>query len=130
MVRLIWFCLAGGIVFSEGFLFAQGSGLAAAEARQPNIVWIVGENFSNDFACYGQANVRTPNLDGLRIDPIKDHRIQVWRSLAKALDDGVGPRMAWIAVKQMSLNKHEQEALDNLKVAARRRGLTVNMNEQ
>lgn len=71
MVRLIWFCLAGGIVFSEGFLFAQGSGLAAAEARQPNIVWIVGENFSNDFACYGQANVRTPNLDGLAAEGIR-----------------------------------------------------------
>lgn len=35
-----------------------------AESR-PNILWIVGENFSNDLGCYGQANVSTPNLDGL-----------------------------------------------------------------
>lgn len=34
-------------------------------AKRPNILWIVGENFSNDFGCYGQANVATPNLDGL-----------------------------------------------------------------
>ena len=37
----------------------------AGEAARPNILWIVGENFSNDLACYGQANVATPNLDQL-----------------------------------------------------------------
>ena len=37
---------------------------ASAEKR-PNILWIVGENFSNDLACYGQKNVETPNLDRL-----------------------------------------------------------------
>ena len=31
----------------------------------PHILWIVGENFSLDLACYGQKNVRTPNLDRL-----------------------------------------------------------------
>lgn len=38
--------------------------LAGAE-KQPNILWIVGENFSNDLGCYGQPNVATPNLDAL-----------------------------------------------------------------
>ncbi|MEM6689006.1 MAG: sulfatase [Planctomycetota bacterium] len=37
----------------------------AAGNAQPNILWIVGENFSNDLACYGQANVATPHLDAL-----------------------------------------------------------------
>ena len=36
------------------------------DARErPNILWIVGENFSNDLGCYGQANVATPYLDTL-----------------------------------------------------------------
>jgi len=35
------------------------------EASPPNIVWIVGENLDLDLGCYGQENVRTPNLDGL-----------------------------------------------------------------
>lgn len=34
-------------------------------AKKPNILWIVGQNFSLDFACYGQENVSTPNLDRL-----------------------------------------------------------------
>jgi arylsulfatase A-like enzyme len=40
------------------------AGSANAEQR-PNILWIVGENFSNDLACYGQKNVATPHLDDL-----------------------------------------------------------------
>ncbi|MFP6878548.1 MAG: sulfatase [Roseibacillus sp.] len=43
-----------------------GSGLASSvSARKPNILWIVGENFALDLACYGQKNVLTPNLDAL-----------------------------------------------------------------
>jgi len=37
----------------------------ADAAKKPNILWIVGENFSLDLACYGQKNVSTPNLDRL-----------------------------------------------------------------
>ena len=40
-------------------------------AAQPNIVWLVGENFSNDLACYGQDNVATPNLDGMAAEGIR-----------------------------------------------------------
>ena len=38
---------------------------------QPNILWIVGENFSLDLACYGQKNVKTPNLDQLAMDGVR-----------------------------------------------------------
>lgn len=37
----------------------------AAALEKPNILWITGENFSNDLGCYGQENVATPNLDAL-----------------------------------------------------------------
>lgn len=36
-----------------------------AESSRPNILWIIGENFSNDLGCYGQQNVATPHLDAL-----------------------------------------------------------------
>lgn len=38
---------------------------------RPNILWIVGENFSNDLACYGQSNVATPHLDALAAKGIR-----------------------------------------------------------
>lgn len=38
---------------------------------RPNIVWIIGENFSNDLACYGQSNVATPNLDRLADEGVR-----------------------------------------------------------
>lgn len=34
-------------------------------AQRPNIVWIVAENFSLDFGCYGAAQVSTPHIDAL-----------------------------------------------------------------
>lgn len=37
----------------------------AHAAERPNVLWIVGENFSNDLGCYGQRNVATPHLDAL-----------------------------------------------------------------
>ncbi|MEM9643826.1 MAG: sulfatase [Planctomycetota bacterium] len=40
-------------------------------AKTPNILWIVGENFSNDLGCYGQANVATPHLDALATSGIR-----------------------------------------------------------
>ena len=38
---------------------------SSAAEKRPNILWIVGENFSTDLACYGQQNVATPHLDVL-----------------------------------------------------------------
>ncbi|MEO0416102.1 MAG: sulfatase, partial [Verrucomicrobiota bacterium] len=42
-----------------------GCSLLFAESRPPNILWVIGENFSNDLGCYGQKNVSTPHLDQL-----------------------------------------------------------------
>jgi arylsulfatase A-like enzyme len=52
-------------LFALLFPFADGQRIHAEAADKPNILWIIGENFSNDLACYGQANVATPNLDAL-----------------------------------------------------------------
>ncbi len=40
-------------------------------AKPPNILWIVGENFSLDFGCYGAENVVTPNLDRLAQEGVR-----------------------------------------------------------
>ena len=36
-----------------------------ARSQPPNVLWIVGENLALDLGCYGEKNVRTPNLDAL-----------------------------------------------------------------
>jgi arylsulfatase A-like enzyme len=53
---------AGALVVIVCWL--SGTAVSAAE-RRPNILWIVGENFSTDLGCYGRENVATPHLDAL-----------------------------------------------------------------
>ena len=43
--------------------------------KQPNILWIVGENLKLDLGCYGAQNVQTPNLDRLAADGIRYTRV-------------------------------------------------------
>ncbi|WP_395749562.1 sulfatase [Prosthecobacter sp.] len=40
-------------------------------ARNPNILWLVGENLSHDLGCYGAKNVHTPNLDRLAKEGVR-----------------------------------------------------------
>lgn len=53
--------------FFAAFLAAS----SAIAADRPNILWITGENFSNDLGCYDQPNVATPNLDALAAEGIR-----------------------------------------------------------
>ena len=38
---------------------------SAAEVKRPNILWLIGEDFSPHLGCYGTKEVWTPNLDKL-----------------------------------------------------------------
>ena len=38
---------------------------AALETARPNIVWIVVEDMSLPFGCYGEQDIATPNVDQL-----------------------------------------------------------------
>jgi N-sulfoglucosamine sulfohydrolase len=38
---------------------------AAEKQERPNILWLIGEDFSADLGCYGTKEVWTPNLDAL-----------------------------------------------------------------
>lgn len=43
----------------------HSSAAAAAKAKRPNILWIIGEDLGPEFACYGTPEVWTPNVDAL-----------------------------------------------------------------
>src|SRR3954447_24067729 len=38
---------------------------ARAPARRPNIVWIIVDDMSPNFSCYGETMIRTPHVDRL-----------------------------------------------------------------
>ncbi len=65
-VRVEEYCMTKKLTFLASFCLA-GSLFAA----QPNILWIVGENFDLDLGCYGAKNVSTPNLDRLAAQGIR-----------------------------------------------------------
>src|SRR4051795_12611149 len=47
-----------------GFVLAPA--VAAAEPlRKPNIVWIIVDDMSPNFSCYGETTIRTPHVDRL-----------------------------------------------------------------
>lgn len=56
-------------------LSAFASVATAADAKRPNILWLVGENITHDLGCYGEKNVRTPNLDRLAAEGVRYTRV-------------------------------------------------------
>jgi arylsulfatase A-like enzyme len=54
-------------------LLLPDSQLSAGEDR-PNIVWIVVEDMSLPFGCYGEQDIRTPNVDALAREGIRFER--------------------------------------------------------
>ena len=52
-------------------LFAcDDKGNNQTDLKQPNIIWLMAEDMSNDLACYGMEGVQTPNLDKLASEGI------------------------------------------------------------
>jgi len=43
----------------------------AGEARKPNILWIIAEDFSPDLGCYGEPAVQTPRIDALAAEGVR-----------------------------------------------------------
>jgi arylsulfatase A-like enzyme len=63
---------------SSAILLASFGLLALAApslARQPNILWLIGENLSHDLGCYGAADVHTPHLDRLASEGVRYTRV-------------------------------------------------------
>jgi arylsulfatase A-like enzyme len=53
------------------FLAALFARTAATAAERPNIVWILVDDMSAHFACYGETAIRTPNVDRLASEGIR-----------------------------------------------------------
>ena len=45
--------------------------LFAAPAKKPNIVWIIVDDMSANFSCYGETAISTPNVDKLAANGIR-----------------------------------------------------------
>src|SRR3954471_17188690 len=56
------------------FLVALPLGVSDGAEKQPNILWLIGENLSHDLACYGGPNVHTPHLDRLAKEGVRYKR--------------------------------------------------------
>jgi arylsulfatase A-like enzyme len=61
MNRLILAALLPFILHPSSFIASA----TAAEAKRPNILWLIAEDFSPHLGCYGTKEVWTPNLDRL-----------------------------------------------------------------
>ncbi len=48
-----------------------GAVRAAQGTERPNIVWIIAEDMSPDFGCYGQKTIETPNVDRLAAEGVR-----------------------------------------------------------
>lgn len=58
--------------FVVGLAVISLSGFANAEQRkQPNVLWIIAEDFSPDLGCYGDRVVRSPNIDRLAREGVR-----------------------------------------------------------
>jgi arylsulfatase A-like enzyme len=62
MSRLFLFSVVLGVIL--GSLLPPAT-LAAEPAKQPNIVWIIVDDMSANFSCYGEKLIRTPHVDRL-----------------------------------------------------------------
>lgn len=58
-------------------LVALGSVVSgsAADAKRPNILWLIAEDFSPDLGCYGTKEVWSPNLDRLAAQGMRFNRM-------------------------------------------------------
>ncbi len=65
-MTLLRCCLAG--------LFAAGAMAAAAPDERPNIVWIVVDDMSANFSCYGEELISTPHVDRLAREGVRFSR--------------------------------------------------------
>jgi len=63
-VLLLWFTASA--VFADA-----RSASAAPSAGRPNIVWIIPDDMSAHFSCYGETAIDTPNVDRLAANGVK-----------------------------------------------------------
>ncbi len=63
-------CVAAPVVLT-GAATLDASAKSAGNGKRPNIVWIVVEDMSPHFGCYGETTIQTPNVDRLAAEGTK-----------------------------------------------------------
>jgi len=58
-------------------LLLMCAGLPMWSAERPNILWIISEDMSAHFGCYGETAIRTPNVDRLASEGVRFSRAYV-----------------------------------------------------
>src|SRR5688500_19217042 len=53
---------------------AAGAAGAAETLGRPNIVWILVEDMSAHFSCYGETTIQSPNVDRMAAEGVKFER--------------------------------------------------------
>ena len=51
--------------------FVQPCKIYGQDKKKPNILWIIAEDMSCHFGCYGETSIRTPNMDRLAAEGVK-----------------------------------------------------------
>ena len=59
---VLWLWVVGGVVCGSG------------RGERPNVLWIIVEDMSADFSCYGQRDIETPNVDALAAGGVRFSR--------------------------------------------------------
>lgn len=66
------------VAFTVSLLLTPPAALHAADAKpaaKPNVLWLIGENLSDDLGCYGAKQVHTPDLDRLAAEGVRYTRV-------------------------------------------------------
>ncbi len=65
-LSLLCVILAGLLLFALSANADEGR-----VSRRPNVVWIIPDDMSANFSCYGETAIKTPNVDQLAADGVK-----------------------------------------------------------
>lgn len=74
MNRTTWIALtlfAGLLVIGTAFPATLAAAEGSKELSRPNIVWIIPDDMSANFSCYGETAIETPNVDQLAADGVR-----------------------------------------------------------
>ena len=78
---------------------------ADAPARKPNILWLIAEDMSPHFGCYGEKTIQTPNVDKLAAGGVLFERAFVTGPICSA------SRSAWITgMYQTGIGAHHHRS--------------------
>ena len=69
-----WLVAAAAAICGSAPAQANEAPAEATAPQRPNIVWIVVEDMSAHFSCYGETTIRTPNVERLAAEGVKFER--------------------------------------------------------